>query len=217
MSEDRHTPPRRAALRTMIAAPLALAAGMSGPSQAAQRSNAADRDPAARLDALESRAGITELLHAYARANDRADEALLRACFWPESTHKHGRFDGTSTDFIDFALRIIRGLHYASHHISNISIDVNGDRAFSECYYLAHHRRPARDGSAEEDAFFEGRYLDLHERRGGEWRIIRRRGLSDLSMVMPAGTPYASWPAGHHSQRAPDDDYYVMRRALLDG
>ena len=204
-------PLRRHALRAMIAAPIALAAGAAA-AQTGGRGNLA-----ARLDALEARQEITELLHAYARGNDRADEAMIRACFWPESTHRHGRFDGPSSEFVPFAMRIISGLLYAAHHISNVSIEVRGNRAFSECYYFAHHRRPARDGRGEEDAFFEGRYIDRHERRGDEWRIIQRRGLSDYSAVVPAATPFASWPEGQHSLRAPNDDYYAMRRAFEAG
>ena len=213
MNDDQPgAPMRRHALRAMIAAPIGLAAGA-----AEARVGGRGGDAATRLDALEARAKITEVLHAYARGNDRADEALLRSCFWPESTHHHGGFNGTSSDFIGFAFRIINGLLYAAHHISNVSIEVRGNRAFSECYYFAHHRRPAREGHAEEDAFFEGRYIDRHERRGDEWRIIQRRGLSDYSTVVPATTPFASWPAGQHSLRAPDDDYYAMRRAFEAG
>ena len=43
-----------------------------------------------RLDAAESRAAITEVLHLYARGWDRRDEDAVRSCFWPESQHRHG-------------------------------------------------------------------------------------------------------------------------------
>ncbi len=202
---------RRNALGAMLALPLGLAATAAN---AAPKSKGAG-SMADMLDMLVSKDQITEVLHGYARSNDRADEALLRSCFWPESTHKHGGFDGTSTDFIAFALKIIRAVKYTAHHISNVSVDVRGDRAFSECYYFAHHRRDKKDGTGEEDAFFEGRYLDEHERRNGVWKIIRRRGLSDYSNVLAAPSPFASWPAGQHSLRAPDDDYYAMRRKVI--
>jgi hypothetical protein len=213
--EEAAEPLRRHALRAMVAMPIGLAAGAAMAQAPARRSNRGD--VAERLDMLEARARITEILHAYARSNDRLDEALLRSCFWPESTHKHGGFDGKSVDFIGFALKILGGIRYAAHHISNVSIEVRGNRAFSECYYFAHHRRPAKEGGGEEDAFFEGRYLDFHQRRGDEWRIIRRRGLSDFSTVVPAKTPYASWPQGQHSLRKPNDDYYAMRQAFEAG
>lgn len=206
--------------RTAMGAMLAMGVAVAGSANAAPRParGKGGDDMAARLDALEGRAAVTEVLLAYARANDRVDEAMLRNCFWPESTHSHGRFQGRSTDFIDFALKILRGVKFTAHHISNISVEVRGDQAFSECYYFAHHRRDRKEGGGEEDALFEGRYLDRLERRDGVWKIIERRGLSDWSPApIPASTPYAQWPAGQHSERYPNDDYFKMRQAFLAG
>jgi SnoaL-like domain len=167
--------------------------------------------PAATLDQLASRWGIEEVLFDYARGNDHADEAMIRGCFWPESTHKHGGFDGSSTGFVDFAMKILPALKYSKHHISNVSVRVRGDRAFSECYYYAHHVRTRKDGGGEEDVFFEGRYIDLFERRAGVWKIIRRRGMSDwTSAATPAAVLYAALPTGSHALRSKDDEYYRM-------
>jgi hypothetical protein len=201
---------RRRSLWTMLAVPVGLAAMASGAKAASPRGG----DMTARLDALESKDAIEAVLYDYARGNDRVDEVLLKGCFWPESKHHHGGFNGLSSDFIGFALKILGSVKYTAHHISNVAIEVKGDQAFSECYYAAHHRRDAKSGGGEEDAFFEGRYIDRFERRGGVWKIIQRRGLSDYSQVIPAATPFASWPAGQHSERFPSDDYYAMRKAF---
>lgn len=198
---------RRTALGAMFAVGVAATAGTAS---AAPRPAAKD-SLAAQVDQLLSRTHIEEVLYDYARGNDRLDSALLASCFWPESTHKHGKFDGKSSDFIGFALKILATVKYTAHHISNVSIKVNGDNALSECYYFAHHRRDRKEGGGEEDAFFEGRYLDEFERRNGVWKIIRRRGLADYSPpAIPAQTAFADWPAGQHSLRYPDDDYYAM-------
>lgn len=205
---------RRRLLGSLLSAPFTAAAASSA--MAATASKPAPKPAhklslAERLDVLESKEAIASLLNAYARANDRADEALLRSLFWPESTHKHGRFEGKSSDFVGFAFKIISALKYACHHISNVSVEVKGDHAFSECYYFAQHRRDRKDGTGEEDVFFQGRYLDELERRNGEWKIIRRRGLSDYtSPPIPSETPQSSWPAGQHSEKALLDDYYKM-------
>lgn len=209
---------RRRALFAMFAAPIGVAACATADAQptgghaahSQQMSSLADR-----LDRTEARLDVAEVLYNYARACDRADEALMRNCFWPESTHKHGRFDGTSTQFIGFAFNIISALKYAAHHISNVSIEVRGDRALSECYYMSHHRRlVANTTDREEDVFSEGRYLDMHERRNGAWKIIRRRGFSDYtSAALPAPTLAATF----QSSKAPTDDYYTMRAEFLAG
>lgn len=204
---------RRGAL-AMAALAGTMAAG-AGTAQAASRK----RRPSAaqQLDELASRAQIEEVLLDYARGNDHNDIAMMRSCFWPESAHKHGGFDGTSTGFIDFAEKIIARLIYCKHHISNVSIRQRGDRAFSECYYYAHHRRADKAGTGEEDVWFEGRYIDLFERRGGTWKIIRRRGMSDwTSPVSPAAAPFASQLPGSFALRSKDDEYYRML-AIFEG
>ncbi|MFC4593534.1 nuclear transport factor 2 family protein [Sphingobium tyrosinilyticum] len=206
---------RRGTLAALLAVPFGLAASQASAGGVQGRGRPAG-SVADRLDVIESKQAITELLYAYARANDRADKALLRSLFWPESTHKHGKFEGKSSDFAAFAFKIISGLKYACHHISNVSVEVRGNRAFSECYYFAQHRRQRKDGTGEEDVFFQGRYLDDLERRNGEWKIIRRRGLSDYtSPAFPSETTYAQWPAGQHSEKYPSDDYYKMRQQFL--
>lgn len=205
---------RRSALAAVMAGGVALSAGAA---QAAPRPGRSDA--AGQLDMLVSRAQIHEVVLAYARGNDRNDPAMIRACFWPESTHSHGRFQGSSSEFVGFATKILDGLKFSAHHISNISIEVAGNRALSECYYFAHHRRPTKDGAGEEDAFFEGRYIDAFERRAGVWKIIRRRGLSDWnSTALPAASLYSSWPAGQHSLRGADrDDYYTLLEQFRAG
>jgi len=206
---------RRTALGAMMG--FGVAAATTSAAAAAPRAKTSDM-VLKQLDTLMSREQINEVLLDYARSNDRFDADMFRSCFWPESTHKHGRFDGTSADFIGFALKILTPIKYACHHITNISIEIAGERAMSECYYFAHHRRERKDGGGEEDAFFQGRYLDNFERRNGVWKIIHRRGLSDYSPpAIPAAVAYVDWPAGQHSLRAPDDDYYTMLAKFRKG
>lgn len=171
-----------------------------------------------RLAVVEARAAITEVLFRYARGCDRTDEVMLRDCFWAESTHKHGRFEGLSSDFCAYAMGVLATMKFSAHHISNVTIEVRGSRAFSECYFLAHHRRSATADLPERDDFYEGRYLDFHERRNGVWKIIRRRGLNDfMSAPIPANVVFDAWPAGQHSERGGNDAYFQMRRIFEAG
>ena len=176
-----------------------------------------ETDLATRLDVVESKLAVTDLIHACAYANDRRDMDGLLACFWPESTTKYGAYEGGSAGFFAFARPVIEGYKHAAHHISNVVVEVDGDRAMAQSYYFAHHRRAAQIGDGEEDAFFEGRYLDLLERRDGVWKIIHRRGLADHSAVMPAAILYADWPAGRHSLPWPDDESYRIAEAFRAG
>jgi hypothetical protein len=173
-------------------------------------------DLTARLDLAESKQAIADVLHRYAQGDDRADEALKRTCFWPDATVKYGSFDGTATDFVTFAMKIVRPLRYCAHHVSNVWVEIKGDRAVSECHYFAHHRRVASSGTGEEDAFFEGRYVDRLERRDGTWKIAHRRGLRDYTIVIPAGSS-VEIPVEQRSARVPDDPLYTMLAELRAG
>ncbi len=63
----------------------AMVTGMAAAGSAAQAAPRARRPSAAeQIDMLASRAAIEEVLFDYARGNDHADEAMIRACFWPE-------------------------------------------------------------------------------------------------------------------------------------
>lgn len=175
------------------------------------------QDIEARLALVEAKLAVADLLHAAARANDRKDIAGMRASYWPEATTRHGGYDGPSSGFIDYAVPIIERCLFAAHHISNVQVEVSGNRALAESYYLAHHRRKAADGASEEDAFFEGRYIDLCECRDGVWKILFRRGLSDFSTIAPASDMRADWPLGKRSEPLPDDDYYAFITAFREG
>lgn len=212
-------PGRRTATRALLGGLIGFIGARASASKKTGRpagTGDAPADLAARLDVVESRQAITEVLYRYAQGDDRADEALKRTCFWPEATVKYGSFDGTATDFVTFAMKIVRPLRFCTHHVSNVWMEIRGERAVAECHYFAHHRRVASSGNGEEDAFFEGRYVDRLERRNGVWKIAHRRGLRDYNAVIPAATN-ADIPADQRSGRVPDDPLYVMLADLRAG
>ena len=167
--------------------------------------------PTDALAALVAKQEITEVLFRYCRGCDRADEAALRACFHPGSIHSHGGFKGLSADFVERAMQIVRPLKSCTHMLTNVMIELSGDRAVSECHFLAHQRRGKTDGSGEEDMFLKGRYLDRFEKRGGAWKIVSRTGLHDFERVVePADRTLAAAPAEQLGRKWPDDPLYAM-------
>lgn len=171
-----------------------------------------------RQSATESRQQITDVLHRYARGWDRLDEETLRSCFHSDSTHQHGGFKGLSHDFITAGWKSVQVTKSMTHMISNIMIELEGDQAVSECYFLAHHRRPAKTNPEEDmDWFLKGRYLDRFERRNGEWKISHRTGLSDFARTfVPADTSFDSAPREQISLRKPNDPIYQLFKSLND-
>jgi SnoaL-like domain len=180
----------------------------------------------ARLEALLSKQAIMEVVFRYARAIDRLDEALLRSCFHPGSTHRHF-FEGPSSDaslhstdeepadFVAFALGRLTTYSQTHHQMGNTTIDfVDADRANVETYFTAFHRvRPIGDSLAgaqafdtEMDYFVGGRYIDQFESREGEWGIVSRVGMTDWTRLeAPSSQGMGSIAPDTIGKRAPDD------------
>lgn len=170
-----------------------------------------------RLTALLDREAIRECVFLYCRGIDRADEAALRASYWPDATDSHGAYKGPASGFIDLALAKLRQGPRMVHHVGNLSITLRGPQAAVETYFLAWQRDRAAGGGencAEEETFLAGRYVDRFEKRGDAWRVAARVVVYDW--VQPLGAaPSASeverfgarTPIG---ARAPDDPWYAL-------
>jgi ketosteroid isomerase-like protein len=133
------------------------------------------------IDQLQSREQIREVLHRYARGVDRCDRELLRSVYHPDATDIHGTvFVGNGQDFADWLIPWISRLPFNRHSVTNEIIELEGNRAFVESQYDATHRFPLQKGGVV-DRRAQGRYLDVFERRDGEWRILHRRVTVDAS------------------------------------
>lgn len=147
-------------------------------------------DLTARLDALEAevqalrdREAIRQAIYAYARGVDRADMDLLDAAFHDDATDDHGNFSGTKADALAALKRSGENpaVTASMHHIGNILIDLRGDTADVESYFVAWQRRE-EDGKTWTRTR-AGRYLDRFERRDGTWRVASRRVIDDWSRL----------------------------------
>ena len=144
---------------------------------------AADLDP--RVALLLDKMACTELVHRLARGIDRCDADLVRAVFHPDATDDHGMYKGSAADFVPWVMDVLAGMRRTQHMIGNVLIEVDGDKAQGEAYFIAHHHIPSGEGG---DNFMvaAGRYLDRFERRDGEWRMSHRHAVYDWSTVAPS-------------------------------
>lgn len=164
------------------------------------------------LEGLSSRAEIAEVVMAYCRGFDRCDEDLLRACFHPDATHEHGTFKGSSADFCAQGLGLVRGVAVTHHQLGQISIELDGERAWVESYFTSYHRfgpTPPPGGQPHEDRILGGRYVDRFERRDGVWRIAHRRGVNEWMRYEPAADRgFFQRPAIERGRRDREDPSY---------
>jgi hypothetical protein len=146
------------------------------------------------MQALLDKQAITEVLLGYCRAIDRRDADLMRRVYWPDAIDDHAVFTGNVEEFIAYAFPFMEGV-ISQHVITNVWIDLTGpDEAFSECYFSGFHDLPAENGRLER--VVGGRYLDRHERRGGEWRIASRTLAIDWYNERPGNSV---WDSGRYA------------------
>lgn len=139
-----------------------------------------------RVAEMLDKMACTELVHRLARGIDRCDADLVRAVFHPDATDDHGMFQGSAADFVPWVMQVLAGMRRTQHVIGNVLIEVEGDVAHGEAYFIAHHHLPGADGAGDTFMVAAGRYLDRFERRGGEWRIAHRGAVYDWSTAAPS-------------------------------
>ena len=144
------------------------------------------------LDELVAKQQCTELVYHLARALDRCDEGMIRACYHPDATDDHGLLKGTIDEFIDGVIPMLHGMKRTQHNITNILIYLRGDEARGESYFIAQHTLTPETGEVE--MFAAGRYLDRFDRRDGEWRIAHRQAVYDWTMTVPASGGWDYFP-----------------------
>jgi hypothetical protein len=147
------------------------------------------------LRAMQDRQQITDLIYRYCRAVDRID-AELGYSVWHEDgvADYEAYYSGTGRGVIDQICAHHRSLLGQSHQISNILIELNGERAGSESYVTATLR--IRDGERLKQMMVWSRYIDRWSRRSGRWGIDKRVAVRDFDEIRDVVA--MSQPSGSH-------------------
>ena len=125
-------------------------------------------------DELITREEIRDVLYRYCRAVDRGDRELLKSVYHADATDNHGTFRGSGMEFADHIVDAMDEVnHVGQHHITNILMEIEGDAAAVESYFLAFHPWFSSSAGGQHN-FVGGRYLDVRAaprpmRRPGEW------------------------------------------------
>ena len=143
---------------------------------------------------LQIRACIDDALRSYCRGIDRLDAPSVAAAFHPGADLvDYGPKPLKIEQFVEYALVSLGDKFVATQHrLSNVTVEVTGDRALVEAYVLAYHVEDT--GDERRLHTFSGRYIDRFEERNGEWKIAQRTLRNDWSTVAPMGESMSgSW------------------------
>jgi hypothetical protein len=138
---------------------------------------------AATVEALASRQQITELIYRYCRSVDRLDVPLGHSIWHEDAIADYGAdvYQGNGRGVIDhICAQHLHTLHH-SHQVSNILIELNGDRAASESYVTASLR--VRRAAKLMQMTVWSRYIDRWSRRDGRWGLDHRLTVRDFDEV----------------------------------
>jgi hypothetical protein len=153
----------------------------------------------------EAREAIREALYRYCRGVDRMDLALTRACWHPDGTADYrGMFEGEVDALLGWMWKLHRGMQMHSHQMTNVLIEIAGERAVSETYVTV-ALRTRGEGAARRDILTRGRYVDRWSHRDGRWAIDHRIYLNDWMTTLPAGEAMSEFTG----RRDADDPSYA--------
>ncbi len=160
----------------------------------------ASPDPLATLLAREE---IRDCLFRYARGCDRVDPDLIASAFHDDAVDHHGPVNGSPADFLDWWLPQQAARESAQHFLMNMAIDVDGDQAHVETYYLSVIKLADRPLAW----LVGGRYVDRFEHRAVGWRIAVRVVIADWT-VEADGSGTAALLATSVGRRSREDPSY---------
>jgi hypothetical protein len=141
---------------------------------------------------LIDKQAIAEVLHRRVRASDRRDVDLALSCYHEGASEEHEGFSGSAAGFITdqsfSSLTSSARVTTLWHSLSNISIELAGEDAVVESYYLGVVVR--EEGAETMLCQIGGRYLDQFAWRDARWAIAHRTVVYDWSKVAPVGPSY---------------------------
>jgi 3-phenylpropionate/cinnamic acid dioxygenase small subunit len=141
------------------------------------------------LQDLLDRAAIQDLLARYAHAVDRRDLDTVAACFTADASYKGSLGEGTIRDALAALRDRMERYESTMHLLGNQLIEIEGNRARSETYAIAHHR--TNTGGDLRLLVVGVRYEDELIRRDGSWaicsRIVHMEWERDDAVFLPEG------------------------------
>jgi hypothetical protein len=138
---------------------------------------------------LIDRDHIRQCIERLARGEDRRSAEMISASLWPDSLTDYGMFRGSFDEYLAWVVPGADAIANTQHVLGQTYIELGENaggadgnrRARAETQVVSYHRvdMGPGEGGGERDTCIGGRYLDVLERRGGEWRIAERTMLYD--------------------------------------
>lgn len=169
------------------------------------------------MEKMRAEHEIRTVLGLYCRGVDRRDFGLVRSVYHEDANDYHGSYNGGVEGLIKWMIDRHRHVEQSMHFIGNCHIEWLDENTTLVETYCVTYQRVSPDGieslkSLGFDANLDSRqtqvrcrYVDLFERRNGEWRIAERTVVYE-SMIFEKAT----------GEDAFGDDFEVAKRNKQD-
>ena len=138
-----------------------------------------------KLQQVWDRQEIEQLMYRHARSLDRMDAELMKLTYWPEAVEElqdtiTGQFqwNDNAWKFVPAAMEGFKNLTGTQHRISNVLIELDGDKATAETYVMAFNLFNDENGVPQEN-IVGGRHHFKLKKRNDEWKIMHRSSIFD--------------------------------------
>ena len=155
---------------------------------------------------LADRQAITDMIYRYCRSMDRIDVELGYSIWHDDATADYGAevYQGSGRGFIDFVCGQHRRTLTHVHQVTNIIIELDGERAGSESYVVSDLRTLRGEQVMQITTW--GRYIDQWSKRNGRWGIDKRIAIRDFSEMRDVNP----MPLPVRGSRDPADPSYAV-------
>jgi SnoaL-like domain len=164
------------------------------------------------LQTLLDERAIRRCILRYCHGTDRHDWHMVQECYLPGAVDNHGSFNGTPENLADWLESNSQKRGAKQHFIANQTIEIAGDSAVCESYYLCYIEfiddPECEDDGAASAVVMGGRYVDWLSRYEDDWRIAHRTVLLDWSRDLGPPRPWsapeaAAYARGRHDRKDP--------------
>ena len=153
---------------------------------------------------LAARQAITDHIHRYCRSVDRLDIPLGHSIWHEDGIADYpGYYQGPGKGVIDLICKNHLGLLHHAHQVTNILIELKGERAGSETYCLASLRY--KRGETLTQMTVWTRYIDSWSYRDGRWGLDKRIAIREFDEMREV-TPMMEYDIARRDRTDPSYD-----------
>ena len=164
------------------------------------------------LQTLLDERAIRRCIVRFCHGTDRHEWGMVLDCYIPGAVDDHGSFNGTAENLADWLESNSQKRGAKQHFIANQTIEIAGDSAVCESYFLCYIEfiddPEFGDKGAASAVVMGGRYVDRLSRYEDDWRIAHRAVLLDWSRDLGRPSPWsapaaAAYARGRHDGQDP--------------